>query len=76
MSDILNRLSAAHKNSGHTIGDLWNLCEEATDEIERLTAALSQYADHTNWQRTRDDTAYEWDGEIERPWQIAEEALR
>ena len=51
-------------------------CQAAADEIERLTAALAQYADHTNWQRTRDDTAYEWDGEIERPWRIAEEALK
>ncbi len=42
--DIVSRLSeAANKNRHTSIGVLWNLCDEAADEIERLRVLLDSY---------------------------------
>ena len=43
MSDLLRRLFAVrYKHPDTTMGDLWNLCEEASAEIERLRAENEQ----------------------------------
>mgnify|MGYP000988920122 CR=1 FL=1 len=41
MSDLVERLNqAANKNAHTPIGVLWNLCDEAADEIERLRGEI------------------------------------
>ena len=44
MSDLIERLNQASNKNRHTsIGVLWNLCDEAADEIERLRVLLDSY---------------------------------
>ena len=43
MSDLIERLNQASNKNAHTsIGVLWNLCDEAADEIERFRSLLTR----------------------------------
>lgn len=62
-------------------GDLRLISESQAAEIERLRAALKQYADHENWDSGDDDQYMDrWlgcrSGSAWNGWTIAEEALK
>ena len=65
MTDLVERLEAASDPCGATeIGVLWNLCEEAADEITRLRVALAEAAAQEALIKVAFDTEIEKDGVI------------